>query len=472
MFGLRPVAPIGRPATTYRGSGDIQPGDSFYEKVDTAAKDFPFRRPPTNEEAVLNLVRVLLVVAILAPTLHAQTASVAGWRADLNFIAREIERLHPNPFFFTPRETFEAAVAELDAAIPSLSDDQIVAQFHELLALPSLGGRDGHTGMTPIDPAFDSFLPIRTYVFEDKLYILQARAPHEDLEGARILSIGGMPVPDVFDALSPLISRDNRWNVLSKLPGYLVNPHLLHAVGVLPNIAEAELVVERDDGAVFPMIVSGIGPRPFIEWLNALPPVPPGDHPPYLRDVNEAFWLELMPDTGTLYVRYNAVRSQTQSGETMTEFAARIEALIDSASPVRLVIDLRFNDGGDNTTYEPFLAMLETTAAINQRGKLFTITNRETFSAAGNFVTEIERRTETLLVGEPTGGAPNQYGDAVPLELPNSRFRAFVSTRYHQPSDADDVRLTHQPDIFVALTWLDFTRFRDPAMEAILAYEP
>ncbi len=116
--------------------------------------------------------------------------------------------------------------------------------------------------------------------------------------------------------------------------------------------------------------------------------------------------------------------------------------------------------------------MLEQNAAINQLGKLFTIMDRNTFSAAGNFVTDIERRTETLLVGEPTGGAPNQYGDAMRRDLPNSRLLLFVSTRYHQRSTADDPRLTHKPDLPAALSSRDFFNGRDPAMEAILAFKP
>jgi len=110
--------------------------------------------------------------------------------------------------------------------------------------------------------------------------------------------------------------------------------------------------------------------------------------------------------------------------------------------------------------------------AINQPGKLFTVMDRQTFSAAGNFVTDIERRTETLLVGEPTGGAPNQYGDAAERELPNSRLLFFVSTLYHQRSTAEDRRLTHKPDLPVALSSRDCFNGHDPAMEAILDFKP
>ena len=36
------------------------------------------------------------------------------------------------------------------------------------------------------------------------------------------------------------------------------------------------------------------------------------------------------------------------------------------------------------------------------------LTGRTTFSAAGNFVAEVERFTRARLIGEPPGGSPNQ----------------------------------------------------------------
>ena len=251
-----------------------------------------------------------------------------------------------------------------------------------------------------------------------------------------------------------------------------VNAQLLEAMGIIPDAGEAELLVKRTDGSVFPIIVPSVGARQLANWIEESSPLPPGPQPLWLSNLEERFWSRFLADSGTLYVRYNAIRADTQSGQTIQQFANKLENIIANQAPERLVIDVRLNEGGDNTTYGPLLNMLEQNAAINQPGKLFTIMDRNTFSAAGNFVTDIERRTETLLVGEPTGGAPNQYGDAMRRDLPNSRLLLFVSTRYHQRSTADDPRLTHKPDLPAALSSRDFFNGRDPAMEAILAFKP
>ncbi len=332
--------------------------------------------------------------------LAAQTTSPEAWREDLAFLSREMIRLHPNLFFSIPREQFDQAVAQLDARIPGLTDNQVIAELHKIAALPSQRGRDGHSGMVPLDPRLDSFLPFEVYRFSDGLFILRARSPHQDLVGAEVLRVGGQPVKKVYRTLDPLISRDNAWTVRAKLPQYLISAQLLEAVGIIPDAGEAELLVKRADGSVFPVIVPSVGARQPVNWVDESSPLPPGPQPLYLSDLQERFWFRFLSDSRTLYVRYN------------------------------------------------------------------------TFSAAGNFVTDIERRTETLLVGEPTGGAPNQYGDARRQELPSSRLLFFVSTLYHQRSTADDPRLTHKPDLPAALSSRDFFNGRDPAMEAILAFKP
>ena len=383
--------------------------------------------------------------------LAAQTTSPEAWREDLSFLSREMIRLHPNLFFSIPREEFDQSAAQLDARIPGLTDNQVIAELHKIAALPSQRGRDGHSGMVPLDRRLDSFLPFEVYRFRDGLFILRARSPHQDLVGAEVLSVGGQPVKKVYRTLDPLISRDNAWTVRAKLPQYLVR---------------------RADGSVFPVIVPSVGARQLANWIEESSPFPPGPQPLWLSNLEERFWSRFLADSGTLYVRYNVVRGDTQSGDTMQQFANKLANVIANQAPERLVIDIRLNEGGDNTTYGPLLNMLEQNAAINQLGKLFTIMDRNTFSAAGNFVTDIERRTETLLVGEPTGGAPNQYGDAMRRDLPNSRLLLFVSTRYHQRSTADDPRLTHKPDLPAALSSRDFFNGRDPAMEAILAFKP
>ena len=90
--------------------------------------------------------------------------------------------------------------------------------------------------------------------------------------------------------------------------------------------------------------------------------------------------------TRTAYVQYNFV------GSGVAAVAKEVGARLSQGDVDRIVIDVRHNPGGDNTTYGPLLTFLRS-PEVNQPGRLYVIMGRATFSAAGNFVTEVDRGT-------------------------------------------------------------------------------
>ena len=92
------------------------------------------------------------------------------------------------------------------------------------------------------------------------------------------------------------------------------------------------------------------------------------------------------------------------------------------------------------------------------------LTGRGTFSAAGNFVSDVERKTRAVLVGEPTGGSPSQWGDATGVVLPGLGLTVHVATAYHEFGPRGDTRTTIEPDIGVPVTSADFLAGRDPVL--------
>ena len=88
----------------------------------------------------------------------------------------------------------------------------------------------------------------------------------------------------------------------------------------------------------------------------------------------------------------------------------------------RVIVDLRLNGGGDNTTYGSLLSALSD-ATINRKGGLFVLIGRATFSAAANFAADVDRLTKAIFVGEPTGGGVEIYGDSVAVCAARKRSR-------------------------------------------------
>ena len=110
--------------------------------------------------------------------------------------------------------------------------------------------------------------------------------------------------------------------------------------------------------------------------------------------------------------------------------------------------------------------------AIDQPGRLYLITGRNTFSAASLLVARLDARTEATIVGEPMGGCPTAYGNSSDLTLPFSGIVVSVSGMLEIGASADDTRATIEPDIPAILTWNEWADGSDPALGIITAVVP
>jgi len=103
------------------------------------------------------------------------------------------------------------------------------------------------------------------------------------------------------------------------------------------------------------------------------------------------------------------------------------------------------------------------------RGNLFVIIGRGTYSSALQNAITLQKDTSAILIGEPTGGKPNHYGEVRYFKLPNVGLLVQYSTRYwlNYP-DSDPATL--KPEIPAIPTTYDLLAGRDPALEVILQF--
>ena len=133
----------------------------------------------------------------------------------------------------------------------------------------------------------------------------------------------------------------------------------------------------------------------------------------------------------------------------------------------RVIVDLRLNGGGNNTTYGSLLQALNNRWVV-RRTRPVVLTSRTTFSAAGNFVAEAKQFTRARIVGEPPGGSGNQWGDFAPVTLPNLGLELLVATVYIERGRTGDTSAVTEPHLRVQASTADWLAGRDPALQAAL----
>lgn len=431
---------------------------------------------------LLCLIAVALAVSANSHAQHPEPAqppvtklTPAQWREDLRYFANNMEKTHQNLFHTMKREQFDAAVKQLDERIPSLADHQILIELMRIVAM--IG--DGHTHVR-VTQQFKSIYPLRLYLFKDGLFVQAADPQYRDAVGARVVKIGNLSTTEALNRVREIAWRDNEMGIKSIAPRLLVVPEVLHALRIADNLESAEFVLEKEGRETtlklkptgqLGQLLNQAASSSWVDARSAAKSVTPL----WLTDPQNYFWFEHLKEPNLVYVQYNAVQNKPAAhgkpGETVDEFFTRVFDYIETNHVDKLVLDLRLNGGGNNYLNLP-LTIGAIKSRVNQRGKLFVITGRETFSAAQNAVNELEKYTKAIFVGEPTAGAPNHFGDARPVQLPNSKIVIQASTLWWQDQDPRDRRPWTAPEIAAELSSTEYMANVDPAMKAIMSYVP
>lgn len=368
-----------------------------------------------------------------------------------------IEEHHPDPFREVSRDVLLREAARVDALD---SGDRALLTVELMRTIALLGARNGHTAIHPLDEHGPAPLacPLDLYELEDGVFV--TAAAHTDLVGSKLTAVNGVDIDDVLRAVAPLVARDNEWTVRARRPAFTVDPSVLHGLGLSKDDRRATFRLRSPDGSELDIALESVSFD--ARWTGLASGTWLADRvlPAYLRRRREPRWVERSADGRVVHVAYNVTRGD------ITAFAEEVETLTTAAGLGVVVVDLRHNGGGDNRTYAPLLHVME---RLDERTRLAVLTSRTTFSAAMQFVVDLEQKTPAVFVGEPTGGSPNQYGDAVLVPLRNSGARAFVATISWTTAGEADQRLTREPDIPVLLDSTAYFSGHDIVLDAAIA---
>ncbi len=385
-----------------------------------------------------------------------------GWTYDLDFLYSELKRVNPDyrdkPF---PAE-LERRYRELKSRIPQLSDEEIFYGMGRMLAVL----RQGHVAI--FNPPNDRHLPVLFYIFPDGIYIIDAGDDYKNLIGSRVVAFGNTPAEEALRLMAEAQSVDGNNQYIWGTPRMLASTYYLKGIKAIKSLDSVPLTVQQPDGGGSRTVTLSTLTAPLAPRMDRMV-APANIEPPLFlskigRDVQDFHWEKALPEHDALYVQVNNLRDEKD--ETLAQYGRRLWTVIENSKPKNLILDLRHNNGGTTQKYPELLRTL--TAFSRASGnQLYALIGRRTYSAAGNFVTDLERLTAPIFVGEASSECCNLYGDPIAVRLPFTKIQAELTAVKWQLSSPGDRRREMSPHVPVQLTAEAYFKGKDPALEAV-----
>ncbi|WP_299362179.1 hypothetical protein [Winogradskyella sp.] len=420
------------------------------------------------------LFGICLASSVLLYPLSAQeNLTTEEWQDDIRYLQSTIHRKFPFLFKKVSTEDFDKAVDALHNDVANLEEHEIRVGLSRLVSLFQYG----HTQIPYGTVAKAGILPINLYLFNDGLYIEGVHKAHEVVLGAKVIKVGETPITKALELVRPVVPVENDQYFKAYGIRFLLSPEVLHAQGVIPELNKTVSLTLEKEGRTFtydfPTIPTEDKPRAFNftlpteDWLTARDL---SQTPLYLKYLDSKYYyFEYLDNEKTLYVRQSSVFDH--ESESLKDFYKRLFDFIDNNKVDRLIYDVRLNGGGNNYNNLNLIKGLMARPQINSKGKFFFIIGRDTFSACQNLTNEITTYTEAIIVGEPTAENLNFYGDNRPVQLPNSRIKAYLSFAWWQDKPKWENKDATFPHIAVDMSYKDYITNADPVLEAAVNYK-
>ena len=357
---------------------------------------------------------------------------------DLDYLAHlpEVDK----SFTAATRAEFMRRVASLRERAASLDRGQLLMGVAEAVAAAG----NPHTNVERAYwRAYLNSLPVRFEWFAEGLFVVRARSGHADLLGARVTAIDGIGVDDVAHEAARYFGGPPEHGRVSSLL-VLESPQALHNMRSALSPDRATLSVVDAEGRTRDEDLPAIAPMeapPVLrpgrllspqsdfsekrgEWRGVLDIA--GRTPRSLLDPGHSLYSARL-DEGVLYMHLWSIHSDAR-GKLGDQIVA---ALRDGAPWRRVVLDLRFDTGGDYP--DLYDAMKQLPRFLGDDGRLFIIEDNTTFSAAIITAALAKHFADgrATIVGERPRDRLVFWAEGNSMQLPNSKLEIPTPTALH-----------------------------------------
>ncbi|NNE07252.1 MAG: hypothetical protein HKN20_01695 [Gemmatimonadetes bacterium] len=394
---------------------------------------------------------------------RAETSALA---LDAPILAELIRKEHAAPFWLRGEPEFTRVEQELrQYAGSGATADEILTQMLRMIAVVG----DGHTMLAGSDRYQQlGIAPFFAEIFDDGVYLVKLPESESALLGAKILAVGGASIESALDRLRAFVPHSNESRFRRWAHSYLHLPGLMHALGLSDSPSSIDLTLRTIDGEVVHESFVRMTLEQYRETNREELAWPETRRD---RKAGTNYFYEPIPEDDAVYFNFRRV-ANADSGETIWAFGARLASHLEENTVDRLVIDLRENGGGGYQYAAHLRPLLASVPSLDRPGGIVILTGPKTFSAASDFLSQMQRFTHATLIGVPPGGSIGEPGDDDDFTLPNTGLTVRISQVAGRDAASVDRRRVVRVDVPVPDRFADRMAGRDAALDAALAFEP
>ncbi len=369
-----------------------------------------------------------------AKALSARLGSLSEeeWNADLDFLVSTLEKGHPDPWHAVEREAFiralhgaadpTAGAAESAGATESAdAAARAAARWTTVAKALALIG-EGHTGLVTSIMDIER-LPLAVGRVGAGFYVTAAAAEAKPLLGGQLVSVNGIPWTEVRARLRPYIGAESEQWVDQQISQPFAAMDVLRDAGIAKGTGPVRITVELSGAVVTADLTPQKGQIQLVGAVTSKGITPDES----MARRGEEYWYRLLPEKNAVLVQYNACAERKD--QTFESFCAEVFAAVQRERPARMILDLRWNSGGNSGLFtRSFLPRIKA-SSLNAPGGIIVLIGPAVFSSGIFAVAEMVKNTHALLVGEPTGQGSNHYGFTRYVMLPRSGLVFIHSSR-------------------------------------------
>lgn len=381
---------------------------------------------------------------------RAQLLKSADFAEDVAYLKQTLPEKHTNLFAKISKAEFDRKVDSIAVQSASLHYDAFLVKLFELV----VAIKDEHTF---IEFDYKKSFPIQFSSFKEGIFATAINAETKVLLPAKLVAIDHHPISHVVSSFKTIIQNENPSFFMVGMLRYLNHPLLLHGLNLTKSNEMATYTLETLDGQRFDLTLNASAETQQTKLSKSevhVSLIP--------EQKTDNYWFTY--DAPHQIVYFNYLKCSESAQLPFKQFNDSLFAAIAKHQPKKIVLDLRYNGGGNSAILNPFIEKIST-SEFNKKGKFYVLIGERTFSSALMNAVRLKRYTKAMLVGHTTSGTINHYGEVRGFDLPKTKIGIAYSTRYWETWKGKKGPLV--PDFKVDYSVVNFVNGNDEALDVV-----